>query len=291
IHFHRVGDPITVSRAYFEAVSGLTTTGATALSSLSTLPPSIHVWRAALAWIGGMGILVLTVAILPLLGVGGSQVVRAETPGPMKDEKLTPRIASTAKALYAIFVGLSALCWLAYYLAGLTPLDAFVHMCATMALGGLSTLDNSIGGFDSLPVEMVALVFMVIGGISYLTHFSAVRARSLRAYVRCPQTIPYPCIVAGTTLVIVVYLGYMQVYPSWGETLRYGVFNTVSVVTTTGFANADFSQWPLFAPVLMLVVSCFAASAGSTGGGIKLIRLVLLVRQARYELMRLIHPR
>ncbi len=291
IHFDRVGTPIGFTQAYFEAMSALTTTGATVLSNLDALPAAIHVWRAILVWIGGLGILVLAVAILPLLGVGGSQVVRAETPGPMKDDKLTPRIAGTAKALYAIYVGISIACWLAYLAVGLSGVDAFVHMCATVALGGFSTLDSNIGGFNSLSVEMVALVFMLLGGINFATHFRVWRSRSFTGYRQCPETRYFLAIVLGTGLLVSVYLYVKGIYTNPFDALRYGMFNSVSMATTTGFANTDFSAWPASATLVMLVVSCFAASSGSTGGGIKLIRMLLLVRQAGYELLRLVHPR
>lgn len=291
IYFQRAGAPLGFVYAFFETVSGITTTGSTVLSELHTLPPAIHVWRATLMWIGAMGILVLAVAILPLLGVGGSQVVRAEAPGPLKDDKLTPRIASTAKALYAIFFGLSLLCWAAYRLAGMSGLDAFVHMCATVGLGGFSTRDASLGAFDSPAVELVAIFFMLISGINFATHFTAWRSRSLAAYRRCPETRYFLAIVLGCGLLVSGFLYYQHTYPDLWSALRYGLFNTVSVATTTGFANADYAAWPLFAPVLMLLISCFAVSSGSTGGGLKLIRILLLIKQTRYELLRLVHPR
>lgn len=291
IHFQRLDMPLSFTAAYFETMSGITTTGSTAFHDLEQFPPAIHVWRGTLVWIGGMGILVLTVAVLPLLGVGGSQVFRAETPGPMKDEKLTPRIAGTAKALYAIFLGLSLLCWGAYYLAGLRGVDAFVHMTATVALAGISTHDLSIAGFDSLPVELVTMVFMVIAGINFATHFTAWRARSPRPYLSCPQTPYYLLILFVTALVVSGFLYARGVYPDLGSALRYGVFNAISLATTTGFASTDYSAWPVFAPLLMLLISCFTASSGSTGGGIKLIRLILIAKQVSYELLRLVHPR
>lgn len=291
IHFSRAGIPISFTAAYFEAMSALTTTGATVLSNLDALPPAIHVWRAILVWVGGLGILVLAVAILPLLGVGGSQVVRAETPGPMKDDKLTPRIAGTAKALYAIYVGMSALCWLAYLAVGLSGVDAFVHMCATVALGGFSTLDANIGGFNSLAVEMVAIVFMLVSAINFATHYRVWRSRSLAAYRTCPETRYFLAIVLGCGLLVSVYLYASGIYSHVGDALRYGMFNAVSMATTTGFANTDFAAWPPAVTLLMLVVSCFAASSASTGGGIKLIRMLLVVRQAGFELLRLVHPR
>lgn len=291
IHFRDAGTPISFSFAYFEAMSAITTTGGTVLTGLDRLPDSIHVWRATLMWIGGMGILVLAVAVLPSLGVGGSQVVRAEAPGPMKDEKLTPRIAGTAKALYAIFLGLSLSCWAAYYLAGLRGTDAFVHMAATVALGGFSTLDASIGGFDSFAVELVAMVFMLIAGINFATHFKVWRTRSLKGYGVCPETKYFLAIMLVASVVVSLFLHVRGVYPDIWTAFRHGVFNTISVGTTTGFASTDYASWPVFAPLLMLLISCFAASSGSTGGGIKLIRIVLIFKQVRYELLRLVHPR
>jgi trk system potassium uptake protein TrkH len=291
IYFRDAGTPISFSFAYFEAMSGITTTGGTVLVGLDHLPASIHIWRATLIWLGSMGILVLAVAVLPSLGVGGSQVVRAETPGPMKDEKLTPRIAGTAKALYAIFLGLSLLCWGAYYLAGLRGTDAFVHMAATVGLGGFSTRDASIGGFDSFAVELVAMIFMLIAAINFATHFKVWRTRSLHGYRVCPETRYFLLIMLATGLVVSLFLYARGIYPDAWTAFRYGFFNTISVGTTTGFASTDYASWPVFAPLLMLFISCFAASSGSTGGGLKLIRIVLIFKQVRYEMLRLVHPR
>jgi trk system potassium uptake protein TrkH len=290
IYFHRAGTPLSFTDGYFEAMSGLTTTGATVLSGLDKLPPSINLWRATLVWLGGMGILVLAVAVLPLLGVGGHQVFRAETPGPIKDEKLTPRIASTAKALYAVYFGLSLLCLLAYRLAGLPWFEAWCHMATTMGLGGFSTWDDGFAHFDSLPVEIVAIVFMLIAGINFATHFSAWHTRSAQPYLLCPQTIPYLAVTLGAALAISVFLYADGIYGTLGQALRYGIFNTVSVITTTGYANVDYTKWPLFASLLMLLLSGVATSAGSTGGGIKMIRAILLAKQARTELVLMLHP-
>ncbi len=290
LYYYDIGQPLSFTHAYFEAMSGLTTTGATVLTGLDDLPRSINLWRVTLIWMGGMGILVLAVAILPLLGVGGHQVVRAETPGPMKDERLTPRIASTAKALYAVYFGFSIVCFLAYRAVGLSWFDAWAHMATTMGLGGFSTYDSGFLQFNSVAVELVAIFFMLISGISFATHFNALRQRSFKPYLTCPQTIPYLTVVLGAGLVISAFLLLKHVYTDPLQALRYGMFNTVSVATTTGFANADYGSWPLFAPLTMLLLSAFATSAGSTGGGIKMIRVILLIKQARNELITMLHP-
>lgn len=290
IYFDRIGTPIAFTDAYFEAMSGLTTTGATIFSGLDSLPMSINLWRATLVWVGGMGILVLAVAILPLLGVGGYQVFRAETPGPMKDERLTPRIASTAKALYAVYVGLSAVCFIAYRIAGLSWFEAWTHMATTMGLGGFSTRDAGFAAFDSLQVELVAIVFMLIAGINFATHFSAWHYRSLRAYVRCPEAIPYLVLVLVSGVAVSALLYWKGIYGNVWDALRYGMFNTISVATTTGYANTDYTVWPLVIPVYLLILSGVATSAGSTGGGIKMIRAVLLFKQTRSEVVKMLHP-
>ena len=290
IYFDRAGVPLSFTDAYFESMSGLTTTGATVLTGLEFLPQSINIWRTTLIWVGGMGILVMAVAVLPLLGVGGHQVFRAETPGPMKDERLTPRIAGTAKALYAVYFGLSMLCLVAYRAVGLSWFEAWAHMSTTMGLGGFSTYDAGFVAFDSVAVEIVAVVFMLIAGINFATHFNAARQRSLRAYWRCPEAIPYLAAVTLGALAISAYLYWRGVYADPLEALRFGVFNTVSVATTTGYANTDYAQWPLLAPILMMALAAFSTSAGSTGGGIKMIRAVILVKQVRHEMVSMLHP-
>ncbi|CAM4323011.1 TrkH family potassium uptake protein [Bordetella muralis] len=290
IYFDRAGIPLSFTDAYFEAMSGLTTTGATVLTGLDHLPASINLWRATLVWIGGLGILVLAVAILPLLGVGGHQVVRAETPGPMKDERLTPRIASTAKALYAVYFGLSILCLVAYRGVGLSWFEAWCHTATTMGLGGFSTKDAGFAYFDSVPLEIVSMIFMTLAGINFATHFNALRQGSLRAYRTCPQTVPYLVIMLGAGLVISAYLYFRGVYHDPLQALRYGMFHTISVATTTGYATVDYAVWPLVAPLTMLLLSGFVTCAGSTGGGIKMIRAVLLTKQARNELVVMLHP-
>ena len=282
---------LTFSDAYFEATSGLTATGATVLSGLDSLPGSINLWRTLLHWIGGLGIIVLAVAILPMLGVGGRQLYRAETPGPMKDTKLTPRIAETAKGFWYIYFGFTVACALAYRIAGMGWLDAVIHAFSTLALGGFSSHDASIGYFHSVAIEMVAVVFMFIAGLSYGTHFLALTRRSIVPYLRDPEAKAFVVILAGSCLGIALYLWVTGVYTEFATALRYAVFNTASVATTLGFSNTDYGIWPVFAPLWMLFLCGFVTCSGSTGGGIKLIRARLLAKQMLRETSLLVHPR
>lgn len=281
---------LSFTDAYFETVSGITTTGATILTGLDALPLSINLWRGLLVWFGGMGLIVLAVAILPLLGVGGMQIYKAETPGPMKNTKLTPRITETAKGLYLVYVGISVACGLSYWVAGMTPFDAIMHTFSTMGLGGFSSHDASFGYWNSPAIEAVTVVFMLVAGINFSTHFLAWRNRSVSAYRLDPEVRWFLTVTLGSALMIAVYLTVMHVYPTFLQALRYAVFNTVSIATTTGFANTDYNKWPIFAPLCMLLLSCFASCSGSTGGGMKMVRAQLLFRQGRRELTRLVHP-
>ena len=290
-YFKQTGAPISFTDAYFEAMSGMTTTGATVLTGLEHLPPSINVWRHLLVWIGGMGIIVMAVAILPLLGVGGMQVYKAETPGPMKDAKLTPRITETAKGLYAVYLGISLACFLSYRAAGMNTLDAFCHMASTMGLGGFSTYDASFGQFNSPQIELVAIVFMTLAGFNFAMHFLAWRRRSLRAYVDCPEARWYLLVMYAGVAVVAVFLWVKGVYPEFLTALRHAAFNVVSIATTTGFASVDYEKWPAFAPILMLFLCAIATSAGSTGGGIKMMRAVIMFKLSKRELVRILHPR
>jgi trk system potassium uptake protein len=291
LYFGTTAAPLSFTDAYFEAMSGLTTTGATVLTGLENLPHSINVWRCVLVWLGGMGIIVMAVAILPLLGVGGMQIYKAETPGPMKDTKLTPRITETAKGLYAVYVSVSVLCVLSYRLAGMSWFDAFCHMCATMGLGGFSTYDASFAQFNSPAIEAVAIVFMTLAGFNFAMHFLAWRQKSLKPYVFCPEARYYLVALYGGVALITVFLYLRGIYPSFIESLRHAAFNVISIATTTGFASADYAKWPVFAPVLMLLMCCFVTCAGSTGGGIKMLRAVILFKQSRREITRILHPR
>ncbi|MFN0300127.1 MAG: TrkH family potassium uptake protein [Burkholderiales bacterium] len=282
---------LSFTDAYFETVSGLTTTGATVLSGLDGLPASINLWRSLLVWIGGMGIIVLAVAILPLLGVGGSQVFKAETPGPMKDTKLTPRITQTAKGLWLVYAMVTLACVVSFKVAGMTWLDAVIHSFSTMGLGGFSSHDDSFAFFNSPAIEAVAIVFMLIAGISFATHFIVLRGRTIRPYRDDPEVMLYLVVMVLSVLGIAGFLWANAFYGDPGTALRFAAFNVVSIATTTGFANTDYNLWPIFAPVWMLFLSCFATCSGSTGGGIKMVRALLMYRQALRELTRIIHPR
>jgi trk system potassium uptake protein TrkH len=282
---------LSFTDAYFETVSGLTTTGATVLSGLDALPPSINIWRTFLIWVGGMGVIVLAVAILPLLGVGGSQIYKAETPGPMKDTKLTPRIAETAKGLWLVYFMITLACLLAYRIAGMNWLDAMMHAFTTMGLGGFSSHDASYAYWNSPAIEAVAIFFMLLAGMSFGTHFLAWRRLSFGPYARDPEAWLYVLVVLGSVLGIAYYLLANHTYPDFWTALRFSAFNVVSIATTTGYSNADFNLWPIFAPVWMLFLCSFATCSGSTGGGIKMIRARLMARQAMREMTRIIHPR
>ena len=281
---------LSITNAYFEAMSAFTATGATAIAGLDALPLSVNVWRCFMQWVGGLGIIVLAVAILPLLGVGGSQLFKAEFSGALKDQKLTPRIADTARVLWGTYFGLSAACFLAYRLGGMSWTDAFLHMCSTVSLGGFSNYDASFGHFQSPLLEMIAVVFMMLAGISLLMYFTLWRARSVRPLLRNPEVVAFYVVILGAIVLIAGYLLWHDTYDEPWQAVRHTVFHVVSVATTTGYASADYAQWPLFAPLLMILLGCFATCAGSTGGGIKMIRMLLLLKQARRELVRIVHP-
>ena len=281
---------ISVTDAYFEAMSGFSATGATLLTGLDQLPLSVNVWRCFLQLVGGLGIIVLAVAILPLLGVGGAQLFKTEMTGPMKDARLTPRIAETARGLWTVyFVGCVA-CFFAYHWAGMSWADAFMHMCSTMSLAGFSSHDASFGYWDSPAIEAVAVVFMLLAGISVALYFVAWRQRSLRPLWRNVEARAFIGVMAGAVAVISLVLWHAGTYPSYAESLRHTVFHVVSVGTTTGYATRDYAQWPQFAPLLLLLIGCFATCGGSTGGGIKMMRMLLLLKQAQHELVRIVHP-
>jgi trk system potassium uptake protein TrkH len=281
---------LSITDAVFESMSGLTTTGATVLTGLDYLPKSILYYRQQLQWFGGMGIIVLAVAVLPMLGVGGMQLYRAETPGPVKDTKLTPRITETAKALWYVYLAFTAACAASYMLAGMNWFDALCHSFSTVAIGGFSTHDLSIGYFDSAAVDLVAIVFMFAAGINFSLHFYAWRYVSIKHYAQDPEFRGYTAILLAVAVLVIIGLFRHQVYATPGDTVLNGLFQAVSIATTTGFTTADYSAWPAAVPVLLIFASFIGGSAGSTAGGIKVVRWLLIYKQGVREITRLVHP-
>jgi len=281
---------LSITDAVFESISGLTTTGATVLTGLDELPRSILYYRQQLQWLGGMGIIVLAVAVLPMLGVGGMQLYRAETPGPVKDTKLTPRITETAKALWYVYLSFTLACLVSYMAAGMGWFDALCHAFSTVAIGGFSTHDLSIGYFDSTAVNLVAIVFMFFAGINFSLHFYTWRYVSIRHYKQDPEFQAYSFILIVLCILVVLALFRFGIFDSASATIVNGVFQAVSIATTTGFTIAEFSAWPAAIPVLLIFSSFIGGSAGSTAGGIKVIRWLLVYKQGMREIVRLVHP-
>src|SRR5918995_48577 len=280
---------LSFTDAFFEIMSGLTTTGSTVLVGLDHLQPAINLWRHVVQWYGGMGVVVLAIAILPLLGVGGMQLYRAEMQGAYKD-KLTPRITDTAKTLWLVYAGLTALCVLALRAAGMDWFDALCHAFSALALGGFSTHDASIGHFDSAWIEGVLIFFMIVSAMNFATHFTAYRSRSLRVYLGDAEARSVVVVIAASVLGLTLYLWGNGVYADFATALRHASFNLVSLATTTGYASTDYGVWPVFAVFWMLLLVCITSSTGSTGNGIKMFRTLMLIQQAARELKRLIHP-
>ena len=284
-------DGLSWTDAYFEAMSGLTATGATALSGLDALPVSVNIWRCFLQLIGGLGVMLLVVAVLPLLGLGGVQLYKAETPGPMKDARLTPRIAETARGLWSVYFVFSVACMLAYHYAGMSWADAFMHMCSTMGLGGFSSHDASFGYWNSRDLELVAMVFMALSGISFARYFIVWRMRAVGSLLGDAEVRAYLVTLCVSAIGLAAVLMFHGTFTQPLDALRMAAFHVVSVATTTGYASADYAMWPVFAPVWLMFLGTFVSCAGSTGGGIKMVRMVLLIKQSRRELVRAIHPR
>ncbi|TPE55251.1 potassium transporter [Maribrevibacterium harenarium] len=283
-------DPeLTFTDSLFESVSALTTTGATILTHIDSLPESILFYRQWLQWLGGMGIIVLAVAIMPMLGVGGMQLYRAETPGPVKDSKLTPRIAETAKALWYIYATLTAVCTLGYWAAGMTFFDALCHSFSTVAIGGFSTHDASIGYFDSVLIEAICTLFMLISALNFGLHFYAWRHKSVWHYFKDSEAQFFFFLLFSTITMASIVLAITSTY-DWATSIRYAIFESVSIATTAGFGTSDFSVWPHFLPFLLIVTSFAGGCASSTGGGMKVIRILLILKQGFREIQRLVHP-
>ncbi|NQY51294.1 MAG: potassium transporter [Piscirickettsiaceae bacterium] len=281
---------ISFTDAMFESMSGLTTTGATVLINLDSFPKSILLYRQFLQWLGGMGIVVLAVAILPVLGVGGMQLYRAETTGPIKDSKLTPRITETAKALWYIYLILTIACAIAFHWAGMNWFDAVGHSFSTVAIGGFSMHDASMGYFNNATIEMVTVLFMLIAGINFSLHFIAWRHRSIKHYLSDSELRFYLSTLAIVSVVTTIYLYLTHTFDDLWMAIHQGIFQSVSIGTTTGFTTTDYSLWPGFLPILLLMSSYIGGCAGSTGGGMKVIRILLLFKQGYREVLQLIHP-
>lgn len=281
---------ISMTDSMFESISALTTSGATVLTNIDSLPHSILFYRQQLAWVGGGGIIVLAVAVLPMLGVGGMQLYRAETPGPMKDSKLTPRITETAKAMWYVYLGLTIVCAVAYWLAGMSGFDAIGHSFATIATAGFSTHDASMGYFNSKTIELVAVVFMILAAINFSLHFIAWRNLNLMGYFQDTEAKAYLVVLGLLSSITIGYLYVADTFDSFGDALHHGVFQTVSMATSTGFFTAQYAAWPGFLPVLLIFSTFIGGCAGSTCGGIKVIRILLLFKQGIREIKLLIHP-
>lgn len=285
---------LSLTDAVFESISGLTTTGATVISGLDGLPKSILFYRQLLQWMGGMGIIVLALALLPMLGIGGMQLYRAESPGPIKDNKLVPRLAETAKSLWYIYLSLTLACALAYWIVGMDLFDAVSHSFSTIAIGGFSTHDASLGYFQNPMVEMVAVLFMFVAGVNFALHFITWNKKqdtTIRHYFEDSEFLFYGFILLSVSFVTVTILYFSGTYSSGSESFIKGLFQVVSFATTTGFTTADFNSWPLFLPYVLLYAAIIGACAGSTGGGMKVIRILLIFKQGIREVQRLIHPR
>ncbi|WP_334131999.1 TrkH family potassium uptake protein [Silanimonas lenta] len=277
--------------AVFESASGLTTTGATVITGIEQLPRSVQLYRMVLHYFGGMGIVILAVAILPMLRIGGMQLFRAEATGPQKDSKLTPRIADTAKALWLVYTGLVVLCALAYWVGGMDFFDAACHAMATVATGGFSNYDASFGHFDSALLEAIAIVFMILGGLNFGLHWYAWRRATLGHYLADSEVRQFLRIVVAASLVVALSAWWGGRFEHGGEALRHSAFHVVSNLTTTGFGTTGFADWPGLAPLGLMVLSFIGGCAGSTTGGMKLARVQMIVRQGLRELKQLVHPK
>jgi len=280
---------LSFSEAFFESMSGLTTTGATVLNQLDELPKSILFYRQQLQWLGGMGIIVLAVAVLPLLGVGGMELYHAESSGIAKD-RLTPKLRNTAIALWKIYVSLTVLCAVGYFLSGMSIFDAVSHSFSTVAIGGFSTHDGSIGYFNSSTIETIAMIFMFLAGINFSLHFVAWNNRSLVDYIKDSEFKTYAMVLICSSIIVITALSLNGQYESANETVRHSLFQTISIATTTGFTSQNYSSWPAAIPVFLIMMSFIGACVGSTGGGIKVVRILVMFRLGMKEIHKFIRP-
>ena len=280
---------LSFSEAFFESMSGLTTTGATVLNQLDELPKSILFYRQQLQWLGGMGIIVLAVAVLPLLGVGGMELYHAESSGIAKD-RLTPKLRNTAIALWKIYLSLTVLCAVGYFLSGMSIFDAVSHSFSTVAIGGFSTHDGSIGYFNSATIETIAMIFMFLAGINFSLHFVAWNNRSLVDYIKDSEFKTYAMVLICSSIIVITALSLNGQYESANETIRHSLFQTISIATTTGFTSQNYSSWPAAIPVFLIMMSFIGACVGSTGGGIKVVRILVMFRLGMKEIHKFIRP-
>ena len=276
------------TNAYFESISGLTTTGSSIFKDVEVLPQGILFWRAQTQWLGGMGIIVLSIAILPFLGIGGMQLYKAETPSPVVD-KLTPRISDTAQALWKIYIVLTIIQIFLLMSGGMDWFDSICHTFATMPTGGFSPKNASVGHYQSVYIDFVIVLFMFVAGMNFSLHYKLVKG-NVRQFFRDPEFRSYLFITAAIILVITIDLYGAAIYKGIFDACRYAAFQVVSIMTTTGFVTADFEQWPVLSQQLLLLCMFLGSMAGSTGGGIKIMRIVLLLKHCYLEIFRIIHP-
>ena len=273
--------------SFFESMSGITTTGATVISGLNNMPESVLFYRQLLQWMGGMGLIVLAIAVMPLLGIGGGQLYKTEIPGALSDQKLTPRIKETAQALWLIYLGLTVVCALLYFAFGMSAFDAISHSLSTVSIGGFSTHDESIGYFNSISIEVICMVFMLLSALSYALHYFAVYKKKPLKYFHDSELrffVSILSIVIGLSLLLSIIVGFD------GGSFREILFQSVSIVTTTGFVSTDYSSWPTSITFLLLIGAFIGACSGSVGGGIKSWRVLIMINHAKINIMRLVHP-
>ena len=281
---------MSLTDAVFEAVSGFTTTGATVLSGLDELPRSVLYYRQQIQWLGGLGMIVLAVALLPMLGVGGMQLLRAETPGAVKDVKLTPRITQTAKVLWFVYVAMTIVCATCFWLAGMTPFDAIGHSFSTLSTGGFSTHDASLGYFNSTAINTIAVIFMFLGGVNFALHFYVFRFGRPLEYFRDSEFRAYFGLVIALTILATILLAMTPEHGPFGFAFGKALFHVVSIQSNTGFTTEGFHYWPGALPIILVLMSFVSGCAGSTSGGMKVIRWLLIWKQGAREVQRLIHP-
>jgi len=285
-----IGPHLNFVDSFFEAVSAFTTTGSTIITNLNILPPSILFYRQELQWLGGMGIIVLAVAILPYLRMGGMQLYRAETPGPLKDEKFTPRIAHTASIFWVVYLLLTVLCAISYYIAGMSLFDSVSHSMSTVSTGGFSTYNESISYFNSFSIELITVFFMYLGALNFSVHYIALHKKNLKFYFSNPEIVVFTLIIFISICIISLRLYSSNSYDTYLESFRHTLFISVSVITSTGYTTENFSLWPAFVVTFLFFLSFIGGCSGSTAGGMKVIRIMLLIKQGYREVLRLIHP-